>query len=145
MNCPFNGSWSRNDDVATPLNTQVGKIYGEYLLLDKILTAQCMLSKEDDRPVHDEHLFIIIHQAYELWFKQIIFELDSIRQMLNEEKIEETKTLEILKRLNRIVLILKPPLSGLNQLYSVLCVYFLQFFLDGEYYFPNKPTDVLKD
>jgi len=45
--------------------------------------------------------------AYELWFKQIIFELDSIRNLFNAELIEESRTLEILKRLNRIVLILR--------------------------------------
>ncbi len=45
--------------------------------------------------------------AYELWFKQIIYELDSIRQSFDTEKIEESRTLDILKRLNRIVLILK--------------------------------------
>lgn len=112
------------------MSNEVGKIYGEYLMLDKLLDAQCMLSKEDKRPVHDEHLFIITHQglstslahtltlsnicislslclAYELWFKQIIFEFDSIRDMLDAEVIDETKTLEIVKRLNRIVLILK--------------------------------------
>lgn len=59
------------------------------------------------RPVHDEHLFIITHQAYELWFKQIIYELDSIRALMNSEDLEESQTLEILKRLHRIVLILK--------------------------------------
>ncbi|KAH8270684.1 hypothetical protein KR044_005717, partial [Drosophila immigrans] len=96
-----------HDESAVPLTTEVGKIYGEYLMLDKLLDAQCMLSKEDKRPVHDEHLFIITHQAYELWFKQIIFEFDSIRDMLNTEVIDETKTLEIVKRLNRVVLILK--------------------------------------
>ncbi|KAH8367801.1 hypothetical protein KR084_002939, partial [Drosophila pseudotakahashii] len=96
-----------HDDSAVPLTTEVGKIYGEYLMLDKLLDAQCMLSEEDKRPVHDEHLFIITHQAYELWFKQIIFEFDSIRDMLDAEVIEETKTLEIVKRLNRVVLILK--------------------------------------
>ncbi|KAH8321089.1 hypothetical protein KR074_010601 [Drosophila pseudoananassae] len=96
-----------HDDAAVPLSTEVGKIYGEYLMLDKLLDAQCMLSKEDKRPVHDEHLFIITHQAYELWFKQIIFEFDSIRNMLDAEVIDETKTLEIVKRLNRVVLILK--------------------------------------
>lgn len=116
-----------------PLSNEVGKIYGEYLMLDKLLDAQCMLSKEDKRPVHDEHLFIITHQgmsislslthafsnlsvslwlAYELWFKQIIFEFDSIRDMLDAEVIDETKTLEIVKRLNRIVLILKVGVHG---------------------------------
>ncbi|KAH8289325.1 hypothetical protein KR054_003858, partial [Drosophila jambulina] len=116
---------NEHDDNAVPLTTEVGKIYGEYLMLDKLLDAQCMLSQEDKRPVHDEHLFIITHQgeylylksisvavsstvsAYELWFKQIIFEFDSIRDMLDAEVIDETKTLEIVKRLNRVVLILK--------------------------------------
>lgn len=31
---------------------------------------------------HDEHLFIVTHQAYELWFKQVIYELDSVRVLL---------------------------------------------------------------
>ncbi|XP_052850305.1 tryptophan 2,3-dioxygenase [Drosophila gunungcola] len=107
MSCPYAGNGNDHDDNAVPLTTEVGKIYGEYLMLDKLLDAQCMLSEEDKRPVHDEHLFIITHQAYELWFKQIIFEFDSIRDMLDAEVIDETKTLEIVKRLNRVVLILK--------------------------------------
>ncbi|KAH8284434.1 hypothetical protein KR018_012064, partial [Drosophila ironensis] len=104
---PLKYSRNDHDDAAVPLSNEVGKIYGEYLMLDKLLDAQCMLSQEDQRPVHDEHLFIITHQAYELWFKQIIFEFDSIRDMLDAEVIDETKTLEIVKRLNRVVLILK--------------------------------------
>lgn len=107
-------------------------MYGEYLMLNKILNAQRLLSTENNKTVHDEHLFIITHQgtyiihldikvgvcffflyqecsilAYELWFKQIIYELDSIRDLFNSDTIEEFRTLEILKRLNRIVLILK--------------------------------------
>lgn len=85
---------------------QTGMLYGDYLMLNKVLDAQRMLSKEANRPVHDEHLFIITHQAYELWFKQVIYELDSIRDMFIVE-LEESQTLEIIKRLNRIVLILK--------------------------------------
>lgn len=109
------------------LGADVGLLYGEYLMLDKVLSAQRMLSAQSSRPVHDEHLFIVTHQgtdyfstlfslinknfaiisAYELWFKQIIFELDSLRDMFNQETIEESLMLEILKRLGRIVLILK--------------------------------------
>lgn len=107
MACPYAGNGSLHDDTATPLGAEIGMIYGEYLMLDQVLSAQRMLSVVDNRAVHDEHLFIVTHQAYELWFKQIIFELDSIREMLNIEDLEESKTLEILKRLNRIVLILK--------------------------------------
>ena len=52
--------------------------YGDYLELDKILDSQTLQSKKNGNIVHDEMLFIIIHQAYELWFKQILHELDSI-------------------------------------------------------------------
>lgn len=47
------------------------------------------------------------HAAYELWFKQILFELDSIRELFGSDTIDECHTLEIIKRLNRIVQILK--------------------------------------
>lgn len=45
------------------LGAEVGLLYGEYLLLDKLLSAQRMLSAQSSRPVHDEHLFIITHQG----------------------------------------------------------------------------------
>ncbi|XP_026736129.1 tryptophan 2,3-dioxygenase isoform X1 [Trichoplusia ni] len=89
------------------LGNEAGMLYGEYLMLDKLLSAQRMLSAQSSKPVHDEHLFIVTHQAYELWFKQIIFEVDSVRSLLDVEGLDESHTMEILKRLNRIVLILK--------------------------------------
>ena len=41
---------------------------------------------QSDPPAHDELLFIIVHQAYELWFKQLLFELESIRNLLLREE-----------------------------------------------------------
>jgi len=38
-----------------------------------------------DPPAHDELLFIVVHQVYELWFKQLLFELESIRELLFQE------------------------------------------------------------
>jgi len=68
-------------------NKDEGINYGKYLELDKILTAQTLQSEKHGYPVHDEHLFIIVHQTYELWFKQIIYEIDSIRKtFLDSEK-----------------------------------------------------------
>lgn len=104
MACPVRHSLNMPD--GDPLEDESGMLYGEYLMLDKVLEAQRLLSEKHNQKVHDEHLFIITHQAYELWFKQIIYELDSVREIFSEI-LEETETLEILKRLNRIVLILK--------------------------------------
>lgn len=47
------------------LGSETGMLYGEYLMLDKILNAQRMQSAESNRPVHDEHLFIVTHQGNE--------------------------------------------------------------------------------
>ena len=52
--------------------------YINYLALDKVLNAQNLVSKEKGQEAHEEMRFIIIHQTYELWFKQILHELDSV-------------------------------------------------------------------
>lgn len=59
--------------------------YGSYLQLDKLLSCQNLRSAEANQLVPDEHLFIIIHQAYELWFKQIIFDVDNVRRLLSNK------------------------------------------------------------
>jgi tryptophan 2,3-dioxygenase len=53
--------------------------YGIYLRVPELLQLQTGLS---DPPAHDELLFIVLHQAYELWFKQILFELETVRECL---------------------------------------------------------------
>ncbi|HEX8099240.1 MAG TPA: tryptophan 2,3-dioxygenase family protein [Actinomycetota bacterium] len=53
--------------------------YGSYLKIPELLSTQRLLSVP---PAHDELLFIIVHQAYELWFKEVLFELESIREAL---------------------------------------------------------------
>lgn len=56
----------RNEDNAQKgevLGSEIGLLYEDYLMLDKVLSAQRMQSAESDRPVHDEHLFIITHQG----------------------------------------------------------------------------------
>jgi tryptophan 2,3-dioxygenase len=53
--------------------------YGSYLRLDALLSQQV---PESDPPAHDELLFITIHQAYELWFKQLLHELTTVRDLL---------------------------------------------------------------
>ena len=56
--------------------------YGEYLRTDELLGLQSPLS---DGPEHDEMLFIVIHQVYELWFKQVLHELDYLECLLSPQ------------------------------------------------------------
>lgn len=84
--------------------------YGTYLGLDKVLTAQHPVSFEPgNEPAHDEMLFIIIHQAYELWFKQILFELDYVMNVFAQEKINDnSEDLNLVHhRLYRVIRILE--------------------------------------
>lgn len=88
-------------------NPNPGMLYGDYLLLDQLLSCQEPVTRKEftehrKTEVHDEHLFIITHQTYELWFKQIIFELDSVRELLNNEQVDEANMLRISSRLDRI-------------------------------------------
>ncbi len=62
--------------------------YGSYLKVDELLALQQCRSADPEtgRPEHDETLFIIIHQIYELWFKQVLHELDNFVLNLNQDR-----------------------------------------------------------
>jgi tryptophan 2,3-dioxygenase len=76
--------------------------YGDYLGLDQLLSTQHLESTEHGETVHDEMLFIIVHQSYELWFKQIIWELDSILDIFDADFVEEQQMRTAVARLRRI-------------------------------------------
>uniref|UniRef100_A0A0N4ZPN2 Tryptophan 2,3-dioxygenase n=1 Tax=Parastrongyloides trichosuri TaxID=131310 RepID=A0A0N4ZPN2_PARTI len=102
--------------------------YSKYLRLDKLLDAQELrTAKNDGEVVHDEHLFIIVHQTYELWFKQIIFDIDVIRDLLNRSYVDETKTLRIVSYLERIVRILKLLVEQMLVLETMSPLDFIEF------------------
>ncbi len=83
--------------------------YHDYLQLDKILEAQSRRSLElgQGAGAHDEMLFIIVHQTYELWFKQMIFELDSVMTSFGQSNVDESQMGTAVARLERIVEIQK--------------------------------------
>ncbi|HXG68035.1 MAG TPA: tryptophan 2,3-dioxygenase family protein [Blastocatellia bacterium] len=58
--------------------------YGGYLKVKELTSLQKLLS---DPPHHDETLFIIIHQVYELWFKQLLHEADTIIERLDRDEV----------------------------------------------------------
>ncbi len=79
-----------------------GVYYGDYLQLEKLLDAQHPKSVEAGRPAHDEMLFIIVHQAFELWFKQILWELDAAIALMANDVVEERDVLRVVTHLGRI-------------------------------------------
>ncbi len=104
--------------------------YGEYLQLDKIIEAQDPESfKEGKIPAHDEMLFIIIHQAYELWFKQILFEMQSISEIMMKPALNDNAgdLQTIVHRLKRVVTILKVLVQQIDILETMTPMDFLDF------------------
>jgi len=91
--------------------------YSDYLALDEVLGAQRPRSDE-----HDEMLFIVIHQVYELWFKQLLHELGRTQTLL-----ESGMTPRVLFTLKRVLTILKVAVSQVDVLETMTPSQFSQF------------------
>jgi tryptophan 2,3-dioxygenase len=103
--------------------------YSEYLQLDRILNAQAPESSKEGLEANDEMLFIIIHQAYELWFKQILHELTIIRNIFKQSSIPNNSpdVYNSVHRLNRICRILELAVGQLGIIETMTPLDFLDF------------------
>lgn len=104
--------------------------YGEYLQLDKIIEAQAPESfREGNTPAHDEMLFIIIHQAYELWFKQILFEVNSVIDIMSRERVNDNspEMQTVVHRMQRVSTILRVIVQQIDILETMTPMDFLDF------------------
>jgi tryptophan 2,3-dioxygenase len=93
--------------------------YAEYLKINQLLALQQPLSKG---PEHDEMLFIVIHQVYELWFKEILHELDYLEDLLSRNDGARAR-----HTLKRILTILKVMVAQLDILETMTPLEFLSF------------------
>jgi tryptophan 2,3-dioxygenase len=93
--------------------------YAEYLKLNQLLALQQPLSKA---PEHDEMLFIVIHQVYELWFKEVLHELDYLEGLLSRNDGARAR-----QTLKRVLTILKVMVAQLDILETMSPLEFLSF------------------
>src|SRR5215471_941313 len=101
--------------------------YADYLQLDRLLMSQEMRSTLHGRPAHDEMLFIIVHQAYELWFKQILWELDAVLATFRVSRVPEEDVGQAVLRLTRIVEIQRVLIQQVDVLETMTPLDFLDF------------------
>ena len=103
--------------------------YHDYLQLDKILNAQFPESDKQQLPAHDEMLFIIIHQAYELWFKQLHHEVDSVATIMNKPALNDNspELQTVVHRLSRCVTILRVLVHQIDIMETMTPMDFLDF------------------
>lgn len=107
--------------------------YHDYLRLDKLLDSQKRRSEEFGKPAHEEWLFISVHQVYEIWFFQILKEIQSLLPIFNKNQIPERDMGTIAHRINRILTICKNLTSPLDILETMTPHEFLDF---REYLYP---------
>lgn len=103
--------------------------YSDYLQLNKILDAQAPESDKAGIDAHDEMLFIIIHQTYELWFKQILHEMGSVIEIFKQKHIADTSPdlQKAVHRLKRVVKILEVAVQQVSVLETMTPMDFLDF------------------
>ena len=100
-------------------DTQAAATYGSYLKIDELLSLQ---QPRSDGPEHDEMLFIIIHQVYELWFKELLHEFDRVMRLLEADESHRAQ-----HTLKRILTILKVMVAQLDILETMTPLEFLSF------------------
>lgn len=93
--------------------------YVSYLKVDELLKLQELQSKPQE---HDEMLFIIIHQTYELWFKQVLHEISLLRKQM-----EAGETWTSVKTMRRILVIMKILVAQTDILETMTPLSFNQF------------------
>lgn len=101
--------------------------YHDYLKLNQLLDSQKRRSEELGAPAHDEMLFITVHQAYELWFKQIIFELNSVLEIFGQNPMPEAALNLVEHRLDRVLGILRLSLGHIDIMETMTPLDFLDF------------------
>src|SRR5690349_24527075 len=100
-------------------DTQAATTYQSYLRIDDLLSLQ---QPRSPGPEHDETLFIIIHQVYELWFKELLHEFDRVMQLLEADESHRSQ-----HTLKRILTILKVMVAQLDILETMTPLEFLSF------------------
>jgi len=94
-----------------------GIYYSDYLAIDTLINSQKLESAKHGIDAPDEHLFIIIHQAYELWFKQLLFDLERLMHLAQQNQFDDADVLKavgLVSRMNTIADLLVHQVDVLN-------------------------------
>jgi tryptophan 2,3-dioxygenase len=101
------------------MNRDAAVTYASYLQVDALLALQ---QPRSPGPEHDEILFIVIHQVYELWFKELLHEVDFVRRLLEEGESHRAQ-----HTMRRILAVLKVLVAQLDILETMTPLEFLSF------------------
>lgn len=107
--------------------------YQSYLKVPELLDLQHPRSAQLGVEAHDEMLFIIVHQVYELWFKQVIHEIVSVKEIIDKEVVPDRELSIAVARLERVVTIMEHMVDQVGIIETMTPLDFLDF---RNYLFP---------
>jgi len=110
--------------MSLPFETNDDFNYSSYLMIEELLSLQQCVSEDPDtgQPEHDETLFIIIHQVYELWFKEVLHELDHVVSLMENQNVAGAR-----HHLDRVLKIMKTLVAQLDVLETMTPAEFASF------------------
>src|SRR5580704_3193703 len=127
VGCPVHGASERDDSRASGERSEKKLTYSSYLEVPELLTLQ---HPESSPPHHDELLFIIVHQTYELWFKELLHDLDAVVANLRAAAADPTSrdgVYEAARLLRRCTEIMRVLVEQFTILETMLPTHFLAF------------------
>jgi len=101
--------------------------YWDYLKLDRLLNLQKGLETHEDNINADEMHFIVVHQVFELWFKQVIRELKLVCKRMSEPKVNESTIPFVVQHLNRVNQLIESSIKHFDVMETLTPQDFLQF------------------
>jgi tryptophan 2,3-dioxygenase len=123
----MSGNAASDPEAVGAPGAPAGRYYSAYLKLDQLLAIQRPASDAAGRPAHDEMLFITVHQVYELWFKQILHELNRVEADFSANPVEDRQLVRVIHGLDRVHEILKLLVHQLDVMETMTPLDFLDF------------------
>lgn len=104
-----------------------GLNYGDYLKLDQLLDCQHPQSEAIGHPCHDEMLFISVHQVHELWFKQVLHEMQAVLGIFEGDDVDDRRLGFAVAKLQRVIKIVSHLRESAHILETMSPLDFLEF------------------
>jgi len=101
--------------------------YWEYIRVEELLALQGGLEEDEAQLSDDEVMFITVHQVYELWFKLLLRQLTTVRNLFRGPRVEETELAGVVQGLRRGVVILRRCVDHFEVMETLRTRYYLEF------------------
>ena len=93
--------------MTEPAGRPQGTSYWDYLRIDELLSLQGGVERDESQLTNHEVLFVVVHQVFELWFKLVLRELGTVRDLLSAEPVPEQSLASGVASLRRVTVVME--------------------------------------